>query len=268
MDVSIIVPVYNPDKKTLKELIKRVKSQIYEGKVEFSMIDERKGFSAQMNIGIRKSKYEIIVILHQDCIPADDYWLESLIAPFKNKNVVATVSNVELPKKIWDNFNYIVKGLMIKERGIITSALDSKGGAYRKKTMMSIGLFDEDNFRTAGEDYDTYIKIKDLGKIEYPKSAKIIHNHPTDFFQRLRKNYQYANGYGALVRIHKTKMNKWYVGILKAIPLLGLVTYFISYPWKRAGFTIFPAYVVASFVDQFYYINGFWKGFFEGKQTV
>ena len=57
MDVSIIVPGYNPDKKTLKELIKRVKSQIYEGKVEFSMIDERKGFSAQMNIGIRKSKY-------------------------------------------------------------------------------------------------------------------------------------------------------------------------------------------------------------------
>ena len=61
MDVSIIVPAYNPDKKILDKLVKKVKSQVYEGEVEFLIIDEGKGFSAQMNIGIRKSKYDIIV---------------------------------------------------------------------------------------------------------------------------------------------------------------------------------------------------------------
>ena len=54
MDVSIIVPAYNPNKEILSKLIKSVKSQKYDGKVEFMIIDQRKGFSTQINMGIRK----------------------------------------------------------------------------------------------------------------------------------------------------------------------------------------------------------------------
>ena len=268
MNVSIIVPVYNPDKEILKELIKRVKSQIYRGRVEFLIIDEGKGFSEQMNIGIRKSKQEIIVILQQDCIPSSNGWLKSLVKPFKDERVIASVSKVELPEKIWDTFNYITQGIMIKERGVITSSLDGKGVAYRRKVIESIGLFDEKRFRTAGEDYDTYIKIKNKGIIAYPKNSKVMHNHPTDFFRRLKKDYQYANGYGALVRIHRTKLIRWWAAILKATPILGIFTYLTSYPWNKGGLAIFPAYLVASLIDHFYYIPGFWKGFIDGKQTV
>ncbi len=267
MDVSIIVPAYNPDKKILAKLVKAVKSQKYKGKIEFKIIDRKQGFSKQMNIGLRESKYEIVVFLPQDCVPADDRWLENLISPFGDSRVVASVSKVELPKYIWDSFDYLTKGIMIKEKGVITSSLDGKGGAYRKDIMNSIGLFDEKNFRTAGEDYDTYLKIKDKGIIAYP-DAKIIHHHPTSFGNRLRKDYQYANGYGALVRIHKTKMTRWYVGIVKAIPIIGLVTYLLSYPFSKGGLSIIPAYIVASLADHCYYIPGFWKGFIEGKQTV
>ena len=221
-----------------------------------------------MNIGFRKSKYGIVVMLPQDCVPADNHWLKNLIEPFQNANVVSSVSKVELPKKIWNSINYITRGIMIKEKGIITSSLDGKGGAYRKKVMESIGLFDEKNFRTAGEDYDTYIKLKSKGSIAYPKDAKVMHNHPTDFLSRLKKNYQYANGYGALVRIHNTSLVRWWAGILKAIPLFGLLTYATNYPMKKGGVKTIPAYIVASIADHFYYIPGFWKGFIEGKQTV
>ncbi len=267
MDVSIIVPAYNPNKEILSKLIKAVKSQKYDGKVEFLIIDEKKGFSTQINIGIRKSKYKIIVELPQDCVPSDKFWLKNLIEPFKDEKVIATVSKVEYPKEYWNNFSYLTKGIMIKEKGIIISTLDGKGGAYLKDTMESIGLFDEKNFLAAGEDYDTYVKIKDMGKIAYP-NAKIIHYHPTNFSQRLRKSRQYANGYGALTRIHGTKMTRWYVGMIKAIPILGLIIYPLSYPWKKGGITIFPAYLAASLIDHFYYIPGFWKGFIDGKQTV
>mgnify|MGYP001560219912 CR=1 FL=1 len=266
MNVSITIPVYKPDKKILSKIVKAIRSQKFNGKLELFIIDEHLGFSTQMNIGIKKSKHEIVVMLPQDCIPADKYWLRNLIEPFKDKRIAAAVSKVELPKEIWEEFDYLTKGIMIKEKGIITSSLDGKGGAYRKSTLMSIGLFDEKNFKTAGEDYDTYIKIKDLGKIAYP-NAKIIHIHPTTFKKRLRKSYQYANGYGALIRIHGIKMKRWYIGLLKATPIVGILTYIISYPFKN-GIIYLPAYILASFIDHFYYIPGFWKGFLNGKQTV
>ncbi len=266
MDVSIIIPVYSPDVKTLSRVIKSIKSQKYKGKIELLKIDKKLGFSKQMNIGIKKSKYEIVVIVPQDCIPADKYWLKNLIDPFKDKKVVASVSKVELPEEIWNSFSYLTKGIMIKEKGIMTSMLDGKGGAYRKSTMKLINFFDEENFRTAGEDYDAYVKIKYLGKISYP-DAKIIHYHPTNLKQRLRKNYQYANGYGTLVRIHKNKMVKWYAGLIKAIPILGLSIYIVSYPYNK-GMKYFPAYLISSYMDSFSYMRGFWKGFLMGKQTV
>jgi GT2 family glycosyltransferase len=267
MDVSITVPAYNPNKEILSKLVKAVKSQKYKGNVELIIVDEKKGFSTQMNIGIKKSKYNIVVMLPQDCVPADKYWLKNLIKPFENKEVIASVSKVEYPKEYWNSFNYLTKGIMIKEKGIITSTLDGKGGAYRKEILESIGLFDEDTFLFAGEDYDTYVKIKDKGTIAYPKESKIIHYHPTNFLQRLRKSRQYANGYGALTRVHGIKMKKWYVGLIKALPFFGLITYPLSYPWKKGGLVIFPAYLIASFIDHFYFIPAFWKGFIDGKQT-
>jgi len=267
MDVSIIVPAYNPDKEILEKLMRAVKSQRYSGKKELLIIDEKKGFSEQMNIGIRRSKNKIVVMLPQDCIPLGKEWLTELCKPFKDKEVVASVSKVEFPQKLWDSLSYLAKGIMIKEKGIITSSLDGKGGAYRKSIMKKIGLFDEKKFRTAGEDYDTFIKIRKLGKIAYPQT-RVIHIHPTTFKNRLKKQYQYANGYGALVKIYGANMVRWYVGILKAIPLIGLVTYPLSYPFKKGRFWLFPAYLIASLCDHPYYIAGFWKGYYEGKQTV
>ncbi|MSS74664.1 glycosyltransferase family 2 protein [Candidatus Pacearchaeota archaeon] len=267
MDVSIIFPVYNPDKKLLKKIISVINHQNYKGNKEILIIDEHKGFAEQMNIGIRKSKYSLVVMLPQDCIPVGKEWLTHLLMPFADKKVVASVSQVELPSALWDTFSYGTKGIMIKEKGIIRSSLDGKGGAYRKSAMQKIGLFDERTFRTAGEDYDTYVKLKKRGKIVYP-NVKIIHYHPTTFKQRLKKQYQYANGYGALVRVHGKEMVRWYVGMLKAIPLVGLITYPLSYPFNKGGLGLLPAYLFASLCDHPYYIAGFWKGFMDGKQTV
>ncbi|MEK6800866.1 MAG: glycosyltransferase family 2 protein, partial [Nanoarchaeota archaeon] len=258
--------IYNSDKKVLARVIKNVKEQKFDGKFELLLIDKKLGFSTQMNIGMKKSKYEIVVMLPQDCIPADKYWLKKLVYPLKDKRVIASVSKVQLPDEIWDNFSLLTKAIMIKEAGTITPTLDGKGSAYRKKIMKSIDWFDEKNFRTAGEDYDAYIKIKDLGKIAYP-NAKVIHYHSTNFKNRLRKNYQYANGYGALVRIHGIRMTRWYVGIIKAMPLIGIIIYGLSYPFSKGRF-LFSLYIITSIIDHFYYMFGFWKGFLTGKQTV
>ncbi len=266
LNVSIVLPLFKPDKEILKKVLAAIGDQSYKGKVEVLQIDENAGFSQQMNMGIRKAKHEIVIMLPQDCMPVTKNWLAHLTEPFKDSEVVATVSKIQLPDELWKPMGIFAKALMLREKGVITSLLDGKGGAYRKSVMEEIGLFNEKTFRTAGEDFDTYIKFKRLGKIAYP-DARIFHLHPTAFVKRLRKDYQYANGYGALVRIYGAEMPRWYIGILKAVPVLGVLMFALTYPFKK-GFSLYLPYLLTTPFSHIFYIYGFWKGFLMKRQTV
>ena len=266
LNVSVVLPLFKPDKLILKKVIDSIKRQKYEGKVEIIEIDQNEGFSHQMNVGIRKSKHPLVIMLPQDCMPATRDWLSKLLEPFKDPQVVATVSEVQLPDELWEPMGVFAKALMLREKGVLVSLLDGKGGAYRKEVMEKIGLFDDKTFRTAGEDFDTYIKLKRLGKIAYPP-ARILHMHPTAFVKRLRKDYQYANGYGALVSIYGREMPRWYVGLLKAFPVLGMFVFTFTYPFKK-GLEFYLPYLLTIPFSQAFYMYGFWKGFFMKRQTV
>ena len=265
LPVSIVVIAHSPNE-TTKKALEVLKKQKYRGRKEMMVISENKGLAENMNIGIKKAKYNLVVTLHGDCIPEDDRWLEKLVKPFENKEVVATVSDVYLPPNLWSKFDIFARALTLNEKNTIRPLLDEKGCAYRKKILEEIGLFNYKDFRTAGEDFDMYIKLKKKGQIAYP-GCKIIHIHPTSFKKRLRKNYQNANGFGALVRIHGKQMPKWYLGILRASPVLGMVPFIFSYPFRK-GALLFPVYLLASPIFHLSYFYGFWKGFFEGKQTI
>ena len=266
MDASVVLPLYKADGAVLKKVVDSLKKQKFSGKFEILPIDKGWGLAKQMNYGIKKAKYEIVVMLPQDCIPDGEDWLEKLVEPLKDKAVVASASKVHMPISLWNTFDTFSKAMTLNERGIITPLLDEKGDAYRKKTIKEVGLFDEVNFRTAGEDFDMYMKMKEKGKIAYP-DAIVLHIHPTTFQQRLRKIYQYANGYGALLRKYGPKMPRWYIGFLKAVPVIGIFFQIISYSVKK-GFRLFPAYIIASVIGHGHFLRGFWKGFFSGKQTV
>lgn len=266
MDASIILPIYKPNKEILNKVLNSLNKQKFSGKFEILQIDEQAGFAEQMNRGIKRAKYPIVIMLPQDCIPSDSMWLEKLVEPFKDSKVIASVSSVKFPDELWDSLSTLAKALLIKEKGTITSLLDGKGGAYRKSALKKIGLFDNKTFKSAGEDFDTYLKFKEMGKIAYP-GALIIHMHPSSFRNRLRKNYQYANAYGALTRVHGRKMHRWYVGIIHSIPIVGIFSYILSYPFTK-GLSLFFPFIIASICNHPYYVLGFWKGFLMGKQTV
>lgn len=265
MNVSIIIPQYNPDKILLSKIRKSLKKQDFEGETEILELSEG-GLACNLNKGVSISKYEIIVTLAQDCVPSNKHWLKNLVKPLNQKNIVASTSRVHLPRSLWGKFDVFAKSLTLKEEGVINPLLDEKGCAYKKKALLKIGGFNEKDFKTAGEDFDTYIKIIKEGKIAYPDS-EIIHYHPTDFKKRLKKEMQYANGFGALVRIHKTKMPKWYGGLIKATPIIGLFWYILAYPFKKSFFLFFP-YLIAILFAHVLFVFGFWKGFIERRQTI
>jgi GT2 family glycosyltransferase len=159
----------------------------------------------------------------------------------------------------------IGKILSAKEQGILTPLLDEKGCANKKSALIKAGLFDTKQFTTAGEDFDMYLKLSRMGEIAYP-DTKIIHYHKHTWKNRIGKELQLSNAFGALVRIHGTKLPRWYVGVLKAVPFLGWLIFLAGINIKKLKFLSLlavPIYLLFNFI----YSIGFWKGFFNKIQT-
>lgn len=265
MNASIIIPLHKPDPKILGKIDNSLKNQNFKGKIEIIKVDKGWGLAKSLNYGIKKAKYNIVVSLHQDCVPTSKNWLKKLVEPLEKRCVVLSVSKVELPKELWGEFDVVAKLLTLKELGIKTPAYDEKGCAYRKETLLKVGLFDDEVFKTAGEDYDMFIKLKKEGKIMYPE-AKVRHWHNTNWEDRLKKERQYANGFGALVRKYGRKMPCWYVGFIKATPIIGGLFFIMRFSYRRVGINSIIWFPI-SFVLNMLFILGFWKGFLMKRQV-
>ena len=224
------------------------------------------GLADSLNYGIKNAKTKVVISLHQDCVPSSNDWLKNLVEPLKNKNVVASVSKVELPREYWKKFHYLAKIFSIKEQKIITPLMDEKGCAYKKEAIEKVGFFDGKTFRTAGEDFDMYLKLKKIGKIVYP-NAKIIHYHKHTFKNRLKKEAQLAEASGVLVKKYKTEIKDWYKRILISIPFIGWIFLILKFPYIRMPFGGI-LWVIFSLLVNFIYFFNFWKGFLTGRQVI
>jgi len=262
MNVSIIIPIHNADE-ILDLIVQRIKRQKFNGDIEIIKVDRGVGLAESLNYGIKNAKYDIVVSLHQDCIPFSKFWLSKIVEPLEKEEVVASVSKVELPREVWNKFDLLAK-LMTSKELEARPLMDEKGCAFKKNALIRAGLFDFKTFRTCGEDFDMYFKLRKQGKIAYP-SCKVIHMHRTT----LRKELQYAEGYGTLFRIYNTEMTRWYLALLKTIPFLGTLIFILMIPKKPAKLLfLFPLWIFLSLLLNFIYAYGFWTGFIRKKQII
>lgn len=201
MNVSIIIPIYKPNRTLLSKVIEKVKAQSFSGKLELITIDKGFGLAKSINYGIKKAKYDIIVTLHQDCLPSSKDWLKKLVEPLKSSGYVASCSSVK----------------DIEHNQIYTPLLDEKGCAYKKKALKYIGYFDEKTFLNSGEDMDIYLKLRKIGKIAHPKTI-VEHHHLGYLNAQGYKRLQNANTWGCLFRIYGFSLPGWWKAFLKANP--------------------------------------------------
>ena len=264
MKIPIVIPVYKPDQKVYVRVREMLKKQTMKNEVlEITGFTEAGG----MNHGIKKAKGDIVITMNQDCIPEDEHWLERLLKPLEDKNVVASVSDtIVMPYKLWKKADPISRALSIKEQKPVRSALDARGCAYRKSVIIKAGLFNENpNFGALGGiDDDIYMKMKARGKIAYP-GCKIYHWHPFTGGERLYLEYKYAQGSGAMVKYFGSRMPGCWKRIVKATPLIGFVGIWAVFPVKRAPL-LFILYLILSPMIHGMYLAGFWKGFFKMKK--
>lgn len=210
MFVSIIIPSRgNKDNAFLKKVFKSKDVEV--------IIISNKGIAEAYNIGIKKAKGDVIVTFHEDCYPITKNFILNLIKPLEEKFVVASMARI---KDYYTNKFYY-------------PLLDGKATAYKKNALYKVNLFDENTFKTGGEDFDMYMKLKTIGQIRYP-DCTIVHKHKNH--KNKIKTKQLARASGVLFRRYNLKYKIWWKCLILANPLNW--NYFIS----------------------------FWKGFLKGKQ--
>jgi len=162
------------------------------------------GLSLSYNDGIKQATGDLIITLHSDIILKKNA-LSLLVAPFHQKNVVATYHQVVHPISVWKKYNFWQKAFFDRQRNQTQSGMDGKFDCYRRKSLIKLGLFDHKNFFRAGEDGDIFLKLKKIGQV-IPTKATIIHFHSKDncfnYKKIIYKQAQYSEAQGALLKKH------------------------------------------------------------------
>lgn len=194
---TIIIPKYKPK----KEIFSRLKKYLKENAQGFEIIeiDGANGLANAYNKGIKKAKGDIIITLHQDCIPLEKDAINKLVKPFKDKEVVLTYSWI-MEEDVKEKYYPFVP--------------DGKFTAFRKSALERIGLFDEKHFIIGGEDADIYLKLKKVGKIVKVDTG-LLHIHLGYKTNKTKEKIkQNGNINGTLFRLWGFKYPKWHKALI------------------------------------------------------
>ena len=219
--IDVIIPTYHPDEK-LEKCLRMLKRQTVQPQRILLINTEEEFFHSKVFstlkqgeiIHITKPEFdhggtrnqaaamcdgEIMILLTQDAIPADEHLIENLIKPFEDEEVCAAYGRQMADKK--DNpveaytriFNY-PKESRIKSKedlpklGIKTFFCSNVCAAYRKSEYNALGgfplhtIFNEDMI-FAGK------LIQNGYAVAYCAEAKVYHSHNYSGLQQFHRNF-------------------------------------------------------------------------------
>ncbi len=233
--ISIIMPIRNGEA-TLKETLDSLERQEDKGAVrEIILIDDGSsdssakivqeyqgrstyrtrlirhaqsiGLGGSYNEGIHSSKTRFFLLMHQDVLLPSTDSFRRITAPFGSEDVVAAYPTVVYPENIWNAHGFWQKCQFSRFLGKETTRLTGKFGCFRRSLLLDkVGYFDDETFRSAGEDSDITARIKKSKLIAALADVRIIHAHTSrrgvGLSDWLRKETQLAEAYGFLLRKH------------------------------------------------------------------
>lgn len=197
MKVSIIIPTYKSLVllETVESVIRQSNQTDFEivvvgvdetnsldqyKKVKFINTEERCSPSKARNIGSMYSTGEILVFLDSDCV-APFGWLEKIIEPFDNSEIIAVGGGVKfLRGNYWsgaDNFSMFHSYLWVCNYKKVKQ-IPSLNLAIRKAHFISINGFDEKFQHPSGEDFEMSSRLSKLGQIIFSPDAWVMHKPP------------------------------------------------------------------------------------------
>lgn len=234
MLVSIVIPTYNSTD-TIVECISSIRNQNYKGNYEIVVVDNgsnddtvtklnRIGIKnviispdttvyGSRNIGVKKSKGEILVFLDSDCIAFDE-WLSSGVKMLDYSDVVA---GKIVPKNTDKSFLYYYDKYILchaRERDIKNVNIAAGNAFIKRKVFENLYGF-RDDIVTAGDSIFSMMAKKNGYKVVFCENA--IVSHPVDTMSKKLRGL-FREGAGAQIKSpYKYEKDKIRVKIKKRI---------------------------------------------------
>lgn len=225
LHVDVIIPVYNPDNKLYRLLIRIEKQTIRPKKIiilqtvanidkkdELNIPDDysidtqiiyinKENFDhgGTRRYGASLSDADILMYMTQDAIPVDEFLIERLIKPYHDSLVSATYarqlpsSKADIIERYTRSFNYpnesrIKSAKDLKELGIKTYFCSNVCATYRRDIYDRLGGFVEKTI--FNEDMIMAHAMIHAGyKIAYQADAKVVHSHIYSYLQQFSRNF-------------------------------------------------------------------------------
>jgi GT2 family glycosyltransferase len=263
-EVSVVIYLYKPE----KEVYEKIKEMLKKQTIKAEIIENWNMPSAKsINTGVKKAKGKIVVTLAMDCVPENEFWLERLIKPLEDKNIIGVSSDLHLPEWYWKKYDFLTRIVTISDRKDKRPGMDMRGCAFRKKDLIDVGLMTEDQ-KIIGIDADIHVKLSKRGKFAHP-DVRVFHLHKQKSFKEvIKKIYIYSEGNGKFIRGGGFNILDTWIRIIKVFPLFGIAVLIYGFPFKKY-FYLFPFYIILA-IPSIHIINiiGFWKGFFFDKKIT
>ena len=150
-------------------------------------------------MALREATGDIVCFMTQDAVPANDKFVENLIAPILSDGEIAISSGRQLPKADARRFEQLVRAFNYTDVSYVRSKADvSKLGiktyfatdvraAYRRSQYLELGGFGKTNM---SEDMLMAAKAINAGyKVAYAADAEVYHSHNLTLKEQYRRNY-------------------------------------------------------------------------------
>lgn len=219
--VSVVIPIYKPDKEMLKTQISMLMSQTIkpveiiivhtapsEDMADIKQISTVKYYAISKkefdhaltrDKALRRSTGDLVMFLTQDAVIRNEHLIEELVKPFENKMVAITYAR-QLPREKADYiekytrlFNYpphdIVKSKQsIKTLGIKAYFCSDVCSCYKKGVYLTLGgfaspaIFNEDMVMA-------YEAITNDYLVYYASHAQVVHSHSYTFKEEFKRSF-------------------------------------------------------------------------------
>ena len=163
-----------------------------------------RGLAEGYNLGWRAARSNLVFFMHSDCYPVADDAMLQMVAWQERENALAVMPLIDIPQNDWESMNFWDRVTSSQFRHAKPAhGLSGKFDLMRRDALEKIGGFDEKRFFSASEDADMIEQVNKVGKVAASDVVVIhAHLHPPEsrFISVLRKQAQYGEGGGALLR--------------------------------------------------------------------
>ena len=153
------------------------------------------GPAAARNRGVIEARNKIIVFIDDDCVPAAG-WLDAMIAPFDDPNVVGAKGSYRtLQTRLTARFVQMEYEERYRRMARFAEIdfIDTYSAAFRRDRFLEVGGFDTSFPVACAEDADLSYRMAARGlKMKFAREAVVYHTHPETIRAYLRKKYKFA----------------------------------------------------------------------------